>query len=62
MMWRRRVSSGATGSLFTTSTGTGAWRSTPLLLVLCIAVVGDAIPTGMEEPPCSVDSGCLLLF
>ena len=32
------------------------------LLVLCVAVVGDAITAGTEEPPCSVDPICLLLF
>ena len=31
-------------------------------LVLCVAVVGDATTAGTEEPPCSEDPICLLLF
>ena len=51
-----------TWSPSTSSTGVGAWCSTPSPLVLRAAVVDDVSPTGMEEPPCSVDSSCLLLF
>ena len=55
-------SADSTESFSMTGTGAGVWCSTLPPLVLYVAVVGDAITTGIEEPPCSVDSICLLLF
>ena len=50
-------SAGSTGSFSTTGTGVGVWCSTLPPLVFY-----DAITAGTEEPPCSVDPICLLLF
>ena len=46
----------------TSSTVAGPWCSTPPPLVLRVVVVDDVGLIGTEEPPCSIDSSCLLLF
>ena len=55
-------SAGSTGSFSTTGIGVRVWCSTLPPLVFYVAVVGDAITAGTEEPPCSADPICLLLF
>ena len=55
-------SAGDTWSPSKTSSDAAAWCSTPPPLVLGAAVVCDVSPNSTKEPPCSVDSSCLLLF
>jgi hypothetical protein len=57
------VVGGVLGRVVVPITGRLPCPGTPEVdLATSFTVIGDVGPTGVEEPPCSIDSSCFLLF